>query len=109
MAHTAHVNAVDREGMLAALTFTHGPAWFGGRWAIAGSGVVMNGGMHNFGRSAPVRHGSCRFGVSNMTPTIATNGRVGLSRIPPRISSSLCIRKPAAEGRCSAMPAVEVA
>ena len=72
-AHTAHLNAVDGEGMVAALTFTHGPSWFGGRWALPESGVIMNGGMQNFSRAAPLRRGSRWFGVSNMAPTTAVN------------------------------------
>ena len=81
MGHTAHLNAVDSERTIAALTFTHGPAWFGGRWAIPGTGVIMNGGMHNFSRPGLVYRNGRRFGVSNMTPTIAEmpdGGRIAL-------------------------------
>jgi gamma-glutamyltranspeptidase len=93
-AHTAHLNALDGDGMLAALTFTHGPTWFGGRWALEESGVIMNGGMQNFARAAPLRVGERFFGVSNMTPTIAADpagGRVALGcpgarRIPSNIA-----------------------
>jgi gamma-glutamyltranspeptidase/glutathione hydrolase len=92
-AHTAHLNAVDAEGTLVALTFTHGPAWFGGRWALPGTGVIMNGGMHNFSRAAPVKRNGRRYGVSNMSPTIATNaagdrmalGGPGARRIPSNL------------------------
>ena len=95
--HTAHVNAVDGEGMLAALTFTHGPAWFGGRWALPGTGVIMNGGMHNFSRPGAVRRGARWFGVSNMSPTIAVQesqrrvalGCPGARRIPANIALAL--------------------
>jgi gamma-glutamyltranspeptidase / glutathione hydrolase len=95
--HTAHLNAVDRDGMIVAMTFTHGPALFGGRWAVPGTGVIMNGGMHNFTRPVVVnRHGRW-LGVSNMTPTIATcadGSRVaigcpGARRIPANIAVAL--------------------
>lgn len=93
-AHTAHLNAADGDGMLAALTFTQGPTWFGGRWALEASGVIMNGGMQNFARAAPLRAGARLFGVSNMTPTIAADsagrrvalGCPGARRIPSNIA-----------------------
>jgi gamma-glutamyltranspeptidase/glutathione hydrolase len=96
--HTAHLNAADRDGMLAALTFTHGPAWFGGRWAIPGTGVIMNAGMHNFARAGAVERGGHRYGVSNMCPTIAerdgggarlTLGCPGARRIPSNVALAL--------------------
>jgi gamma-glutamyltranspeptidase/glutathione hydrolase len=70
-AHTAHVNASDGRGMVVALTATQGHAWFGGRWSIPGSGVIMNCGMHNFTVPALVRRAGRWMGVSNMSPTIA--------------------------------------
>jgi gamma-glutamyltranspeptidase / glutathione hydrolase len=104
-AHTAHLNACDADGMMAALTFTHGPAWFGGRWALPGTGVVMNGGMHNFRRSAPVRDGERLLGASNMAPTLADDGRggrvalgcPGARRIPSNIAMVLARRYLAGE------------
>ena len=95
--HTAHLNAVDRDGTIVALTFTHGHAQFGGRWAIPGSGVIMNAGMHNFTGGAVVERRKRWFGVSNMTPTIAIDGeggRVaigcpGARRIPSNIAMAL--------------------
>jgi gamma-glutamyltranspeptidase/glutathione hydrolase len=97
MGHTAHLNAVDSKGVIAALTFTHGPAWFGGRWALPETGVIMNGGMHNFTRPGLVHHRGRRFGVSNMTPTIAETsdgGRIALGcpgarRIPTNVALAL--------------------
>ena len=105
-AHTAHVNAIDGSGMIVALTFTHGPAWFGGRWALEGTGVIMNGGMANFARAAPLRRGARLFGVSNMTPAIAAGlpgdrvavGCPGARRIPPNIALVLARRFLAGEG-----------
>jgi gamma-glutamyltranspeptidase / glutathione hydrolase len=96
-AHTAHLNAIDGDGMLAALTFTHGPTWFGGRWALGDSGVIMNGGMQNLSRSPPLARGARLFGVSNMTPSTATNaagdrvaiGCPGARRIPSNIALAL--------------------
>ncbi len=95
--HTAHLNAVDESGMLASLTFTHGPAWFGGRWAIPGTGVIMNAGMHNFARTGTVPRGGRRYGVSNMCPTIAecdagtrlALGCPGSRRIPSNVALAL--------------------
>jgi gamma-glutamyltranspeptidase/glutathione hydrolase len=91
--HTAHLNAADADGMLVAVTFTHGPAWFGGRWALPGTGVVMNGGMHNFTRSRPVERNGRLFGLSNMAPAVAEvrGGRIaigcpGARRIPSNIA-----------------------
>ena len=95
--HTAHLNAVDPQGMLAAVTLTHGPVWFGGRWALPGTGVVMNGGMNNFTRPNVVERNGRLFGVSNMAPTIAIDehgGRIaigcpGARRIPTNIALAL--------------------
>ena len=97
VSHTAHINAVDGDGMLVALTFTHGHAPFGGRWAVPGSGVIMNAGMHNFTASAVVERRGRWFGVSNMTPTIAVDaegsrlaiGCPGARRIPSNIAMAL--------------------
>ena len=97
VSHTAHLNAVDGNGTLAALSFTHGHAPFGGRWAIPASGVVMNAGMHNFTGSAAVRRNGRWLGVSNMTPTIADDtagnrlaiGCPGARRIPSNVAMAL--------------------
>ena len=67
--HTAHLNVLDAGGTLVALTFTQGPAWFGGRWSLGDSGIIMNAGMRNFSRTPPLAHGGRLFGVSNMSPT----------------------------------------
>ena len=97
VSHTAHLNVVDGGGMMVAMTFTHGPAQFGGRWAVPGTGVIMNGGMHNFTRPAVInRHGRW-LGLSNMTPTIAIGpdgsrlaiGCPGARRIPSSIAMVL--------------------
>ncbi len=95
--HTTHLNTADAEGTLVAATITHGPAWFGGRWAIPGTGVIMNGGMHNFSRPVLVRRSGRYYGVSNMAPSVASGiagGRVaigspGARRIPSNIGLAL--------------------
>jgi len=97
ISHTAHLNAVDGEGTMVALSFTHGHAPFGGRWAIPGSGVIMNAGMHNFTGAAVVQRNGRWVGVSNMTPTIADDvdgsrvavGCPGARRIPSNIAIAL--------------------
>lgn len=93
-AHTAHLNVVDGEGRIAALSATQGHAWFGGRWAIPGTGVILNGGMHGFTHGGFVRRGARRMGVSNMSPTIAAGadgarvavGCPGARRIPSNVA-----------------------
>lgn len=113
ISHTAHLNAVDGDGTMVALTFTHGHAPFGGRWAIPGSGVIMNAGMHNFTASAMVeRHGRW-LGVSNMTPTIAIDvqgsrlavGCPGARRIPSNIAMALAWHRLAGFGLQQAVSA----
>ncbi|HEX5632661.1 MAG TPA: gamma-glutamyltransferase [Gemmatimonadales bacterium] len=91
--HTAHLNAADASGMIAALSATQGHAWFGGRWAIPGTGVIMNAGMHGFTQGATARRGARTIGVSNMSPTIARArggervalGCPGARRIPSNV------------------------
>lgn len=93
-AHTAHVNAADGRGGVAAISATQGHAWFGGRWAIPGTGVIMNGGMHGFTQPALVRRAGRWMGVSNMAPTIAQAaagdrvavGCPGARRIPSNLA-----------------------
>jgi gamma-glutamyltranspeptidase / glutathione hydrolase len=113
VSHTAHLNAVDADGTMVALTFTHGHAPFGGRWTIPGSGVIMNAGMHNFTASAVVeRHQRC-FGLSNMTPTLAVDaegGRIALGcpgarRIPSSIAMALAWHRLAGHGLQEAISA----
>jgi gamma-glutamyltranspeptidase/glutathione hydrolase len=92
--HTAHLNAADGRGMVVALSATQGHAWFGGRWAIPGTGVIMNGGMHGFTQGALVRRAGRCMGVSNMSPTIAVDaagdrvalGCPGARRIPSNLA-----------------------
>ncbi len=95
--HTAHLNVVDHDGAMVALTFTQGPIWFGGRWALADSGVVMNAGMRNFSRTPPLASDGRLYGVSNMSPAIMISptgvrtviGSPGARRIPANIALAL--------------------
>jgi gamma-glutamyltranspeptidase/glutathione hydrolase len=97
ISHTAHLNVVDSDGTMVALSFTLGHAPFGGRWAIPGSGVIMNAGMHNFTGAPVVRRDGRWVGVSNMTPTIAEDldgsrvavGCPGARRIPSNVAMAL--------------------
>lgn len=92
--HTAHLNVLDPDGCMVALTFTQGPIWFGGRWILGDSGVIMNAGMRNFSRMAPVVCDGRCYGVSNMTPTIMQSptgaytaiGSPGSRRIPSNVA-----------------------
>jgi gamma-glutamyltranspeptidase/glutathione hydrolase len=72
--HTCHLNAVDAAGMAVAVTLTHGPAWFGARWAVPGTGVIMNAGMHLLQQAPPRLHGGRAYAVTNMSPTVAHTG-----------------------------------
>lgn len=91
--HTCHLNVVDQRGMAVALTFTHGPFWFGGRWAVPETGIVMNAGMHLFTGAKPVPAGGRAYAVTNMAPTVASLadgsavaiGCPGARRIPTNI------------------------
>ena len=68
--HTCHLNAADGTGMMAAATLTHGKLWFGARWAMPGSGVIMNYGSPAFSDApAQIVDGRAR-GVTNTNPTI---------------------------------------
>lgn len=92
--HTTHVNVLDGAGNMAAMTLTLGQAWFGGRWALQNSGVLMNCGLRNFSRSGSISDGGRRRGVSNMAPSIAALpsgdriaiGCPGARRIPTNIA-----------------------
>jgi gamma-glutamyltranspeptidase/glutathione hydrolase len=72
--HTCHLNTLDGDGMMAAVTLTHGPAWFGTRWAVPESSVVVNAGAHLLAGVAPVLVGLRAYAVTNMAPTIVRPG-----------------------------------
>lgn len=94
--HTCHLNVIDGE-TAAALTFTHGPRWFGGAWALPGTGVLMNSGMQLFAWEDPVRRTGRNYALTNMSPTVAEGpdgaliaiGCPGARRIPSIIGLAL--------------------
>jgi gamma-glutamyltranspeptidase / glutathione hydrolase len=68
--HTCHLNAVDSDGMIVAMTLTHGPSWFGGRWAVPGTGVIMNSGLDLLKDVDPCLRDGRAYAVTNMCPTV---------------------------------------
>lgn len=68
--HTCHLNAVDKSGMMAATTLTHGMLWFGSRWVLPGSGIIMNYGAPALTNLTPKHIGQRGYGITNMSPTI---------------------------------------
>jgi gamma-glutamyltranspeptidase/glutathione hydrolase len=71
VSHTCHLNAADRDGMIVATTFTHGMLWFGARWALPGTGIIMNYGGRAFDAPTPRIVAGRAHAVTNMSPTIA--------------------------------------
>ena len=69
--HTCHLNAADRNGMMVAATFTHGMLWFGGRWALPDTGIIMNYGGRAFAGVPPKIVAGRAHAVTNMSPTVA--------------------------------------
>jgi gamma-glutamyltranspeptidase / glutathione hydrolase len=88
--HTCHLNALDSNGMIVAMTLTYGPAWFGARWSVPGTGVIMNTGASLLTNVAPQVVGERAYGITNMAPTIVRTddgavlaaGCPGARRIP---------------------------
>ena len=68
--HTCHLNTADRNGMLAATTLTHGKLWFGARWVLPGTGIIMNCGGPAMCEPEPKIAAGRAYGVTNMCPTI---------------------------------------
>lgn len=94
--HTCHLNVAAADGTLVAMTLTHGPSWFGARWAVPGTGVIMNGGMHVLAAAQPRKKGKRAYAVTNMAPTIARHGPMsiaigcpGARKIPSNIGLAL--------------------
>ncbi|NYZ15569.1 hypothetical protein HL658_23765 [Azospirillum sp. RWY-5-1] len=95
--HTCHLNTLDHDGTMVAMTLTHGPFWFGGRWVLPGTGVVMNAGMPLFRWADPVHRGGRRFAVTNLAPTLVrcddgtrcAAGTPGARRIPGIVATTL--------------------
>ena len=94
--HTCHLNVCDARGALVAMTLTHGPSWFGARWAVPDTGVIMNAGGALLA-AAPKLVGPRAYGVTNMAPTIARmpdGGRLAIGtpggrRIPTIVGLAL--------------------
>jgi gamma-glutamyltranspeptidase/glutathione hydrolase len=68
--HTCHLNTADKYGTLVATTLTHGKLWFGARWALPGTGVIMNCGGPMVCDPEPKVIARRAYGVTNMSPTI---------------------------------------
>ena len=95
--HTCHLNAADGDGTLVALTLTHGPQWFGARWVLPGTGIVMNAGMGLFADTPAQRRDGRAYAVTNMAPSVARGpdgarlavGCPGGRRIPTNVGMVL--------------------
>jgi gamma-glutamyltranspeptidase / glutathione hydrolase len=95
--HTCHLNAADGDGMMVATTITHGMLWFGARWALPGTGIVMNYGGRALCGDAPKMSGGRAYAVTNMSPTVAVAadgaavaiGSPGARRIPTIVGLAL--------------------
>lgn len=72
---TIHLSAVDRHGMMAALTLTHGGS-FGACVTVDGLGLTLGHGMSRFDPRAghPNAPGPGKRPLHNMCPTIVTRG-----------------------------------
>lgn len=70
---TIHLNAVDSNGMMVSLTFTHGNS-FGAQVAVDGLGLILGHGMSRFDprQGHPNSPGPGKRPMHNMCPTIVT-------------------------------------
>jgi gamma-glutamyltranspeptidase / glutathione hydrolase len=68
--HTCHLNTADKTGMLVSTTLTHGKLWFGARWVLPGTGIIMNYGGPAVCDPRPNVVGDRAYGVTNMSPAI---------------------------------------
>jgi gamma-glutamyltranspeptidase / glutathione hydrolase len=95
--HTIHINTTDYMGMTVSLTLSQGAQWFGGRWTLPGTGVVMNSGMHLFRWERPIVRRGLHHAMTNLAPAIASDahgdivaaGAPGARRIPSNIAMAL--------------------
>lgn len=95
--HTVHINTTDYTGMTASLTLSQGAQWFGGRWTLPGTGIVMNSGMHLFRWERPVVRRGLHHALTNLAPAIASDahgeivavGAPGDRRIPSNVAMAL--------------------
>jgi gamma-glutamyltranspeptidase/glutathione hydrolase len=96
---TIHLSAADKDGMLAALTLTHGEA-LGAQVAVDGLGLILGHGMSRFDPRPdhPNAPGPRKRPLNNMCPTIvakggrpvAALGATGGRRIPNTMMAVLC-------------------
>lgn len=85
--HTTHLCAVDPEGLVVSLTFTHGPLWFGSGMVAPGTGIVLNAAANLLRK---VKGSAQLVPLHNMTPVVIKDpngaihalGSPGGSRIP---------------------------
>jgi gamma-glutamyltranspeptidase/glutathione hydrolase len=89
-AHTTTLASADADGVLVALTFTHGPT-LGACLLVPGTGIVLNGGGNLF---APTPGGGGA--ITNMSPLIVEHGPVrhafgatGGPRIPAILTTAV--------------------
>lgn len=68
---TTHLSVADPDGMLVALTFTHGPTWFGSGLVAPRTGVVLNNGARLYARRTA---DGAILAQTNLTPTIVRRG-----------------------------------
>jgi gamma-glutamyltranspeptidase / glutathione hydrolase len=95
---TVHLSAVDRQGMMVALTLTHGDS-FGACVTVPGLGLILGQGMYRFdpGPGKPNSPGPGKRPLHNMCPTVVLRdgqplyclGAVGGRRIPNAVFTAL--------------------
>lgn len=92
--HTTHLCAADGAGGLVALTFTHGPLWFGSGLIEEETGILLNCGASLLVRDAKT---SVRFAQAYITPVVVRAddgtryalGTPGGRRIPSTMMTAL--------------------
>lgn len=114
---TIHLNAVDANGMMVALTFTHGNA-FGAQVTVPGLGLVLGHGMSRFDPRAgrPNSVGPGKRPLHNMCPTVVTRngtpvlalGATGGRKIPNTVFDVLAYRLGEAKPLADAIKAPRV-
>lgn len=95
--HTTHINAIDFNGVNAAVSLSYGPQLFGARWVLPDTGVLMNDGMHLFRWEKPVVRRGRNLGITSLSPAVAVRaaggsiaiGSPGSRRIPSKVGLTL--------------------
>jgi gamma-glutamyltranspeptidase/glutathione hydrolase len=87
--HTSHLCAVDTEGSVVSLTFTHGPLWFGAGVLVPETGIILNCGANLLRRvevgsatNVTALHNLCPVVIRDKNGTVYAFGSPGGSRIP---------------------------